>query len=104
MWHFYLGDPLTIVEITPNDPLKADEDHKLSKTILGHNLLNNETPQYTVKKGSWFGGYLNNDSGFCLVGCTVSPGFDFEDFEMASPSKQLSEFKNHPVVQRLLPS
>ena len=102
MWHFYLGEPLTIVEITPNDPLKPDEDLKLSKTILGPNLLKNETPQYNVRKGSWFGGYLNCDSGFCLVGCTVSPGFDFEDFEMASPSKHLSGFKNHPIVQKLL--
>ncbi|MBG07978.1 MAG: hypothetical protein CME68_04420 [Halobacteriovoraceae bacterium] len=104
MWHFYLGDPLTLIEITPLDDSKLDKDHKLSKTVLGPNLLNNEVPQYTVKKGSWFGGYLERNSGFCLVGCTVSPGFDFKDFEMASPSKHLSDLKDHPIVQNLLPS
>ena len=103
MWHFYLGDPLTLVEITPTDASSPNEGHQLSQTILGTSLLQGEVPQYTVKKGSWFGGYLKKESGFCLVGCTVSPGFDFDDFEMACPSK-LSEFKNHPIARNLFPS
>ena len=104
MWHFYLGDPLTLVEITPPNPCNPNENYKFSETTLGPHLLKGETPQYTIKKGSWFGGYLKDHSGFCLVGCTVSPGFDFEDFEMACPSSHLLEFKNHPIVQKLLPS
>ena len=101
MWHFYLGDPLTLVEMIP-DP--SDTTYTLSQTTLGPHLLEGNTPQHTVKKGHWFGGFLNNKSGYCLVGCTVAPGFDFDDFEMACPQKHFSHLKNNPIVQNLLPS
>ena len=105
MWHFYFGDPLTLVELAPSTPdSDIDHDLRLTQTTLGHDLINGQIPQYTVKKGHWFGGYLKKELGFCLVGCTVAPGFDFEDFEMACGKKNLSEFKDHPVIQNLLPS
>ena len=41
--------------------------------------------QYTVPGGWWFGATPAEGSDFALVGCTVAPGFDFADFEMADP-------------------
>lgn len=71
-WHFYAGDPLELIEITP--------DGRLIETKIGNDLLNNEKPQYTVEAGNWFG--TKSSGKYSLVGCTVYPGFDFKDFEM----------------------
>ena len=75
LWHFYLGGSLTIVEITPAG--------KTLTTVLGQKYSKGESLQYAVKAGHWFGAYCNEGTEFSLVGCTVAPGFDFKDFEMA---------------------
>lgn len=76
MWHFYEGDPLIVYE-------KRD-DGTIKETLLGRDLKNGQLLQYTVPAGVWFGAYLPEGSEFSLVGCTVSPGFDFADFELFS--------------------
>ncbi|OUR96730.1 hypothetical protein A9Q84_10335 [Halobacteriovorax marinus] len=90
MWHFYDGDPLVIVEI--------DEAGKLISTILGRNLENGEVPQYVVKANRWFGSYPAKNSKFSFVGCTVSFGFDFADFEMAKRDELIAEFPAHREI------
>jgi hypothetical protein len=52
------------------------------KIILGRNQEENEVFQAVIPKGCWFAAYVKDPSSFALVGCTVAPGFDFEDFEM----------------------
>jgi len=76
MWHFYYGQTLTVYEIEPDGNLIT---HK-----LGTNLENGETFQCVIKAGNWFGSRCEEPNGFSLVGCTVSPGFDFADFELAN--------------------
>ncbi|NHW17259.1 cupin domain-containing protein, partial [Escherichia coli] len=49
--------------------------------ILGPDLLGGQSPQLTVPKGYWQAARSTGD--FTLVGCTVSPGFQFEGFELA---------------------
>jgi len=49
-------------------------------------------PQHVVKAGTWFGSYPCEGSEYSLVGCTVAPGFDFQDFELASRAKLLDTF------------
>lgn len=83
IWHFYAGDPLKIVEITPNGVLK--------ETKLGLNLAQSEIPQYMVSAGHWFGAEATGEN-FTLVGCTVAPGFEFADFELAERDRMLKEF------------
>ena len=75
-WHFYAGNTLEVVEIS--------EEGKLKKTCVGSNIGLGEVFQYTVKANTWFGSRVKVGGDFSLVGCTVAPGFDFEDFEMAS--------------------
>ncbi len=59
------------------------EEGKIRKQFLGENPHDNQCFQVVVSKNTWFAERLQNTSGFALVGCTVSPGFHFDDFEMA---------------------
>lgn len=75
MWHFYEGDPLIVYE--------ENEKGERKETVLGRDFKKGQKLQYVVPAGVWFGAYLPEGSEFALVGCTVSPGFDFQDFELA---------------------
>jgi len=75
LWHFYDGSAIKISII--------DEDDKFSEIFLGNNIVQGEKFQTIIKKNCWFAAELADKSFFALVGCTVSPGFDFQDFEMA---------------------
>ena len=101
-WHFYAGEPLEVVELVKDND--DDEHHpntdstnananksgyaKVTKVGMGPGCV----PQYMVKADTWFGSYPSSASEFSLVGCTVAPGFDFADFELASRAKLLQEF------------
>lgn len=87
VWHFYAGDALEVIEI--------DERGELRFTKVGHHLEKGEVFQYVVKAGNWFGSRLAEGGNFALVGCTVSPGFDFADFEMAEREKLLAAFPQY---------
>ncbi|UCE94951.1 MAG: cupin domain-containing protein [Flavobacteriaceae bacterium] len=75
IWHFYDGSPISLHIITINGSYE--------KHMIGSNLENGELPQYVVKGGDWFASEIEAPDSYGLAGCTVSPGFDFEDFEMA---------------------
>lgn len=93
-WHFYLGGPLKITELRP--------DGKVIETVLGQNLDRGNVLQHVVPAGSWFGAIPEPGTDFSFVGCTVAPGFDFADFELADPD-QLSQQYPHaaPQIQQL---
>lgn len=74
IWHFYDGDPLTVHILHP--------DGQWQEIPLGRDLSGGERLQAVVPAGCWFGAESRGD--FSLVGCTVAPGFDFNDFQMAS--------------------
>jgi uncharacterized protein len=59
---------------------------------LGPNVNEGENFQVVVPANSWFGAICNTRDSFTLSGCTVSPGFDFRDFEMGSRQKLAKEF------------
>ena len=89
-WHFYYGDALEVIEI--------DEQGKLSITQIGSNILKGETFQYTVKANTWFGSRVSGNGLFSLVGCTVYPGFDFNDFELAKQQDLIQLFPQHQTI------
>lgn len=84
VWHFYLGGPLTLIQISP-----AGE---IQKITLGQNIKSGELLQHVVPKGFWFGATPNKGSAYSFVGCTVAPGFDFADFEMGEKEMLLKMF------------
>ncbi|RAJ05100.1 hypothetical protein LX64_02254 [Chitinophaga skermanii] len=89
-WHFYDGDALSIYEITRDGVLV---EHKLGKDIE-----NGESLQIVISAGNWFASRVNNAGGYTLVGCTVAPGFDFVDFEMAERAALQLEYPAHAGI------
>lgn len=90
IWHHYLGSQLILHTI--------DEKGNYKKATLGKNFEENEQPQIVVEQGTWMAAEVLDKSSFVLVGCTTAPGFDFQDFELAS-AKQLSEiFPKHKEI------
>ena len=80
LWHFYAGDQLVLEVI--------DKDGMLNKLKLGNDLKDDVEFQQLVPQHCWQRAYSTGP--YSLVGCTVSPGFEFEDFEMIEP-EQLAE-------------
>jgi predicted cupin superfamily sugar epimerase len=74
IWFHQDGDSIEIIEL--------DENNIEVITSLGKNILRGDVLQHVVKAGRWFGARLKPESSFCLVACQVSPGFDFQDFEL----------------------
>lgn len=76
IWHFYAGSPLVLsMAATARGPR---QDH-----VLGADLAGGQSPQIIVPKHHWQAARTTGD--YTLVGCTVSPGFRFEGFELAPP-------------------
>jgi predicted cupin superfamily sugar epimerase len=94
VWHFYFGDPLIVYEITHGGRMVV---HR-----LGPDLENGECFQTVIKAGSWFASVPADGSEYSLVGCTVAPGFDFEDFELADGAPLAAQYPEHAeVIKRL---
>jgi predicted cupin superfamily sugar epimerase len=74
LWFFHQGDPLEIVFL---------KDGKAHTIVLGNDVAKGELPQAKIEAHLWFGSRIKGGSGYSLVSCTVAPGFDFSDFEMA---------------------
>jgi predicted cupin superfamily sugar epimerase len=85
VWHFYAGASLTV------HCLNVDGSHDAIR--LGARFDRGETPQAVVRAGTWFGARIEGDGAYSLVGCTVAPGFDFADFELAT---RLELLRSHP--------
>ena len=94
MWHFYYGDTLTLHII--------DLQSNYFQIKLGQNSENNEFFQTVVKAGWWFGATINNPFSYALVGCTVAPGFDFQDFEMGKREDLLKRYPQHSKIIEIL--
>lgn len=84
IWHYYLGGPITIAQLFP--------DGRELRVVLGPDALAGQVPQHVVPAGCWFGSYPEPGTKFSLVGCTVAPGFDFDDFEIGGQAALLKEF------------
>jgi predicted cupin superfamily sugar epimerase len=87
LWHFYAGSGLIVYVIDP--------DGNYSELHLGDAFETGEVFQAVVKAGCWFASRLKHPAGFALVGCTVAPGFDFADFEMAKRSELTATYPKH---------
>lgn len=73
IYHFYLGDPVELVE------LKLDGTVK--KTVLGQDICNGESVQYLVSAGNWQGSRLINGGKWALLGTTMCPGYTDASYE-----------------------
>jgi hypothetical protein len=94
VWHFYAGEALMVHVI--------DREGKCSSIRLGRDLDAGEVPQAVVPAGCWFASHVADWKSWALVGCTVAPGFDFEDFEMGKRAGLVARYPlQREVIERL---
>lgn len=93
IFHHYLGDPVQMLQLHP--------DGSASQHLLGSDLLAGQRPQVAVRRGTWQGARLlphTSDAantprhGFALLGCTVAPGFEYEDYLSGKRSDLLARW------------
>jgi uncharacterized protein len=73
VFHFYAGDPVEMLQLLPDGSGRT--------VFLGNDLLAGHRPQVLVERGVWQGSKLVPGGQWALLGCTVSPGFEYEDYE-----------------------
>lgn len=93
-WHFYSGDPLEVFIIQPGG--------ELNTITLGSSSNKNVFFQYVVPANCWFASRPASGSAYSFVGCTVSPGFDFADFELANANELSNAYPKHSTIIRSL--
>ena len=90
VWHFYAGATLLVhsIDVTGN--------HNLQK--LGQKPEAGEQFQLVLSAGHWFGSCMEQPDQYALVGCTVAPGFDLADFEMAERVGLTAQYPQHRAL------
>ena len=93
-WHFYCGGSLLIYIIQDNGSMDI--------VSLGNNIEKGDLFQYVVPANCWFASKPANDALFSFVGCTVAPGFDFDDFEMANANDLSNKYPKYAEMIKSL--
>jgi predicted cupin superfamily sugar epimerase len=84
IFHFYLGDPVEMLQLYP--------DGGSAVFTLGQDLAAGQHVQLTVAAGVWQGTRLVGDGTVALLGCTVTPGFDFADYRNANAEELIAKW------------
>jgi uncharacterized protein len=94
IWHFYIGSSVTIYTINKME--------NLSEVSLGSNIEKGELFQFQVRAESWLAATVNDTSSYALIGCTVSPGYDYLDFELGDRKKLIERYPQHrSIIEKL---
>ena len=91
IFHFYLGDPVQMIQLLPNGKINIIE--------IGADITKGQHPQVVVPRGTWQGARLKANGKFALLGCTVAPGFEFADYKSADKKKLL---KKYPTISHII--
>lgn len=84
IWHFHAGAPLTL-------RMAARETGPAKDVLLGPDVVAGQRPQGIVPPGWWQS--AESRGSWTLVGCTVSPGFEFSGFELAPPTFDIPQVR-----------
>jgi predicted cupin superfamily sugar epimerase len=87
IFHFHGGDAVEMIQI--------DNAGKLTRFIMGTDLAAGDLPQVVVPRGVWQGLRLNDGGKWALMGTTVAPGFEFEDFALGDRDLLRKQFPQH---------
>lgn len=94
VWHFYEGAPVVVHVIEPAGEYSA--------ILLGSEAEAGQSFQAVVRAGCWFASHVADWKSWALVGCTVAPGFEYEDFEMGKREELVARYPKHrDVIARL---
>ncbi len=89
IWHYHQGGSALIHMIS--------KEGALTSKSIGANLENGESLQVLIPRGTWFAAEVTSED-YILVGCTVAPGFEFEDFELADRASLSSAYPEHQTL------
>ena len=84
IFHFYLGDPVEMLQLWP------DGSHRV--VTIGTEIGRGMRPQVVVPRGVWQGTRLLSGGKVALLGCTVSPGFEYDDYESGRRAELVREW------------
>jgi hypothetical protein len=94
IFHFYRGDPVKMLQLYPDGTGAVFE--------LGTDIEDGQLPQVVVPRGTWQGCFVEPPGQFALLGTTVNPGFEFEDFEAANTAELIKEWPQYEKLIRKL--
>jgi predicted cupin superfamily sugar epimerase len=93
-YHFYLGDPVEIIELHPNG--------ECSTTILGQDIFNGQKVQHTILRNTFQASYIRPGGEWALLGCSIAPGWDNNDFIKGNWEQLLRTHpKHHQIIMKL---
>lgn len=84
LYHFYLGDPVELVELLP--------DGRMKKTVLGSDLMAGQEIQHLVPAGNWQGSHLAEGGEWALLGTTMCPGYTDACYEHGRAEELLAAY------------
>lgn len=84
IFHFYLGDPVVMLQLHP--------DGTAQTVTLGHDIAAGHQPQVVVRGGIWQGCQLAPGGQWALLGTTMSPGFDYADYETGVREELVAQY------------
>lgn len=87
VYHFYLGDPVQLYELTPEGILQ--------ETILSSRLDEGHQVQYPVYANRWHGSRLVHGGNWALLGTTMTPGFTWKDFKLGNRKELIASYPEH---------
>jgi predicted cupin superfamily sugar epimerase len=90
VFHFYAGDAVEMLQLWPSGEAKV--------VIIHNDLASGHEPQHIVPAGVWQGCRLIPGGSWALMGCTVAPGFDYADFELADRDSLLAAYSQYSVL------
>ena len=94
IFHHYMGGAVEMLQLFANG--------SSSRVVIGKDLEAGERPQCVVRTGVWQGSRLLKAEGWALLGCTVSPGFEFLDYEDASAEELVAKWPGEAEMIRAL--
>src|SRR5580704_10947611 len=84
IFHFYLGDPVIMLQLLPDGSPRT--------ITLWNDIAHGQQPQVVVRGNVWQGSRLAPGGKFALMGTTMSPGFDYADFEVGEDEKLMAQY------------
>ncbi len=94
IYHFYLGDPVEMLLLHP--------EGQSERVILGQDLLAGQHVQYVVPAGVWMGSRVTEGGRFALMGTTMAPGYDDQDYEGGDKGELESRYPDRATLIREL--
>jgi uncharacterized protein len=90
IWYYHSGSTVTVYMIDSLGIVKEE--------VLGCNINKGEHPQILIEAGTIFGAIVNELNSYTLMGCSVTPGFDFRDFKLFKKDELVSSYPQHKAI------